>query len=257
MIQFPLRPSQPQSPFASALQSVAMDPRIQAGIFAGESGGNYNTLFGNAQRPGGPFAGTDLTRMTVNQVAQFTDPNGPYAQWVKSKIGRVATPTGAYQVVGTTLRNAAKAMGLTGNELYDKSLQDRIGEHILQTQGTGAWAGYKGPRTPGRPLGASGPQGKSGAEGVSAQPQSSGQQVADAVLGDSSIKSVGADKSGGGLRLGAPRQTAPAQLPEVAPAQKRDLSGLVEALSQGQTQPLASQPPEVRLRALAAYGQMV
>ena len=252
----PQRPTAPASPFANALRNVAGGgpswPQIQAGIFAGESGGNYNTLFANSQRPGGPFAGTDLTKMTVNQVAQFTNPNGPYAQWVKSKIGRVATPTGAYQVVGTTLRHAAKQMGLTGNEVYDPTLQDKIGQHILATQGTGAWAGYKGPRTPGRPIGASGPQGKSGAEGI---PPASG--TLDLGSGGSTALATPDAKAGsGGLRLGSPRQTAPAELPQVAPAQKRDLSGLVQALASNQTAKLAGEPPQVKLAALAAYGRM-
>jgi hypothetical protein len=198
--------------------------------------------------------------MTLNQVAQFTDPNGPYAQWVKSKIGRVATPTGAYQVVGTTLRNAAKQLGLTGNELYNKDLQDKIGQHILATQGTSAWAGYKGPRTPGRSISASGPQGPSGREGTGASaPKSLGQQVVNAVFGgsgDTSIRSAGADKSGSGLSFGAPRQTAPAELPQTPPAQKRDLSGLVQALAQGQTKKLAGAPPQVKLQALAQFGMM-
>ena len=64
----------------------------------------------------------------------------------KGQIGRVATPMGAYQVVGTTLKAAKAALGLTGNERMTPELQDRIGQWILQAQGTGAWEGYKGPR---------------------------------------------------------------------------------------------------------------
>ncbi len=116
---------------------------VQPGIFAGESGGDYNALFGYSNRPGQPFAGVNLTDMTVAEVAAFTDPNGPYAQWVRDQIGYVATPTGAYQVVGTTLRNAIDGMGLTGNERYDPAMQDRIGQYIYETQGTGAWEGYQ------------------------------------------------------------------------------------------------------------------
>lgn len=123
-------------------------PAIRAGIFAGESGGDYDALFGFSNRPGGRFATTRLRDMTVDQALALADPSGPYAQWVKGKIGRVATPMGAYQVVGTTLRAAKDGLGLTGNELMDEATQDRIGQWILAKQGTGAWEGYRGPRDP-------------------------------------------------------------------------------------------------------------
>lgn len=127
---------------------LRMTPSIQAGIFAGESGGDYGALYGFSNRPGGQFADVDLMSMTVDQAIAFSDPSSPYAQWVKDKIGRVATPMGAYQVVGTTLRAAKSGLGLRGDELMNEATQDRIGEWILQNQGTGAWVGYKGPQQP-------------------------------------------------------------------------------------------------------------
>jgi flagellar protein FlgJ len=114
----------------------------QQNIFPGESGGDYNALFGYQNRDGGRYAGTRLTDMTVNQALEFSKPSGDYGQHVKGLIGRVATPMGAYQVVGTTLRGARDAMGLTGNEVMTPEMQDRIGAHIYQTQGSGAWEGW-------------------------------------------------------------------------------------------------------------------
>ena len=119
---------------------------IQRGIFAGESGGDYGALFNYQNRPDGRFSNVDLTQMTVDEALQFSDPSGPYAQYVKGQVGRVATPMGAYQVVGTTLRAAKQGLGLAGNERMTPELQDRIGRWIYETQGTGAWEGYKGPR---------------------------------------------------------------------------------------------------------------
>ena len=119
---------------------------IQRGIFAGESGGDYGALFNYQNRPDGRFSGVDLTQMSVDDALQFADPSGPYAQYVKSQVGRVATPMGAYQVVGKTLRAAKEGLGLTGNERMTPELQDRIGQWIYKEQGTGAWEGYKGPR---------------------------------------------------------------------------------------------------------------
>ena len=117
---------------------------IRNGIFAGESGGDYNALFGYSNRD--KYSSTPLTAMTVDQALQFANPSGEYGQWVKDQIGRVATPMGAYQVVGTTLKAAKDALGLTGNEVMTPELQDRIGQWIYQTQGTGAWEGYRGPQ---------------------------------------------------------------------------------------------------------------
>lgn len=119
---------------------------IKNGIFAGESGGDYDALFGYSNRPGGRFAGTKLTDMTVDEALEFANPSGPYGQHVKGQIGRVATPMGAYQVVGTTLRDAKKGLGLTGSERMTPELQDAIGGWIYANQGTGAWEGYRGPQ---------------------------------------------------------------------------------------------------------------
>ncbi|HEY0329165.1 MAG TPA: hypothetical protein VGC77_08690, partial [Rhodopseudomonas sp.] len=119
---------------------------IRGGIFAGESGGDFNALFGFSNREGGPFANVKLTEMTVDQALEFAAPGGRYANWVKARIGRVATPMGAYQIVGTTLRAAKKGLGLKGDELMSEDLQEQLGIWIFRAQGTGAWEGYRGPR---------------------------------------------------------------------------------------------------------------
>ena len=124
-----------------------MDPRdwsrIQQGIFVGESGGDYGALFGYQNRPNGRFSGVDLTKMTVDQALDFANPSGPYGQYVKGQVGRVATPMGAYQIVGTTLRAAKEGLGLRGDEVLTPAMQDKLGQWIYKTQGTGAWEGYK------------------------------------------------------------------------------------------------------------------
>lgn len=122
---------------------------IRADIFAGESGGDYDALYGYSNRPGGKFANVKLTDMTVDDALAFAAPSGEYGQHVKGQIGRVATPMGAYQIVGTTLREAKRALGLTGKERMTPELQEKLGQHIYQTQGTGAWEGYRGPQSGG------------------------------------------------------------------------------------------------------------
>lgn len=122
---------------------MVMTPeQLKRMVFPGESGGDYNALFGYANRPGGQFAGVNLTDMTVDQALEFANPRGPYGQSVKDQIGRVATPMGAYQIVGTTLRAAKEGLGLTGSERMTPELQDRLGMWIYQNQGPGAWEAW-------------------------------------------------------------------------------------------------------------------
>ena len=121
---------------------------IQRGIFAGESGGDYNALFNYQNRPNGIFADVRVTDMSIADVLRFTDPSGEYGQYVAAtrpdpEMG-VATPVGAYQVVGSTLRDAVKALNLDPNQKFDKTTQDKVGQWIYKTQGTGAWQGYQG-----------------------------------------------------------------------------------------------------------------
>ena len=118
--------------------------RLKPSIFATESGGDYNALYNYANRAGNPFAGFNLTGMTVDEALEFASPSGPYAQYVKGQVGRVATPMGAYQVVGSTLAEAKKGLGLTGGEMMTEDLQDKIGQWIYKTQGPSAWEGLKG-----------------------------------------------------------------------------------------------------------------
>jgi len=127
---------------------------IQQGIFAGESGGDYNALFGYQNRPGGRFEGVQVSEMSIADILDFTNPRGEYGQYVKRtrpdpEMG-VATPVGAYQVVGTTLRDAVKKLGIDPSQKFDKATQDRIGKYIFETQGAKAFAGYKGPKMDGQ-----------------------------------------------------------------------------------------------------------
>lgn len=148
-------------PAPGALPPVGPDAppgweRIRNGIFAGESGADWNALFGYQNRKGGKFSHIKPTQMTVDQWLAFQDPKGEYGQWVKANRpdpeNGVATPMGAYQIVGDTLRRAKKALGLKGDEVMTPEMQDYIAQWIYRQQGTGAWVGYKGPRdsyTPG------------------------------------------------------------------------------------------------------------
>ena len=121
--------------------------QAQPYIFAGESGGDYNALFNYQNREDGLFSNIKLTDMTLDEVLDFTNPRGAYANYVGlNNKGTISTPVGAYQVVGRTLRQAKEDLNLSGDEKFSKSLQDKIGRYIFNTQGVDAWEGYKGPR---------------------------------------------------------------------------------------------------------------
>ena len=120
---------------------------VQKGIFSGESGGDYNALFGYQNRPEGLFSNIKLTDMTLDEALEFSDPRGEYASYVSlNNDGKVSTPMGAYQIVGKTLRDAKEALKLSGDTKFSQATQDKIAKWILKTQGTDAWAGYQGTR---------------------------------------------------------------------------------------------------------------
>lgn len=105
--------------------------------------GNYESYnSGTKGVPGGrvghsfvrPAAGT-VTGKTINQILATdslsgTDQNRMFA-------------TGKYQTVISTLTSAKQAMGLTGEELYDADLQERVfAEYLLEKAGGGALARF-------------------------------------------------------------------------------------------------------------------
>ena len=91
-----------------------------------EGGGNYDTLFGHSQRPGGQFAGVKITEMTLGELREFANVRGAYGQWVKGQVGRVATPMGRYQFVGTTLFALADKLGIPDTAVFTPELQDAL-----------------------------------------------------------------------------------------------------------------------------------
>ena len=105
-----------------------------------ESGGDPNALLNFSNREGGQFAGVKVTNMTVDQAIDFARVGGPYANYTREQVGRVATPMGEFQIVGRTLRQAKEDMGLTGNELMTPELQEQIAQHLYNNYGESPWA---------------------------------------------------------------------------------------------------------------------
>lgn len=110
---------------------------IAKGVDIGETAGSgdYTTLLGNAQKDGKQFAGTNITKMSVDDLIKFTAGGGAYAEYSKGVVNRMATPMGRYQIVGKTLRSLKNKMGLTGDEQFTPELQDKMFLQLLKGRG--------------------------------------------------------------------------------------------------------------------------
>lgn len=112
-----------------------------------ESGGDYNKTLDNGRWTNGP---QNLTSMTINQIRELQRSMlTPENKAVHGDGGSSAL--GAYQIVGKTLESLKTKMGLTGDELFDQSMQDRMAQVLLAgRQGQGIeglrneWEGLKG-----------------------------------------------------------------------------------------------------------------
>ena len=108
---------------------------VAQAIDIGEAGGDYGALLGFTNRPGRKFDDVDITSMTINELLDFADGDGPYAAYSKKKVGRVATPMGRYQIVGKTLRGLKNKLGLTGDEQFTPEMQDKLFLALLRGRG--------------------------------------------------------------------------------------------------------------------------
>lgn len=90
--------------------------------------GDYNSV--NRGKAGGYKAGTeDLENMTVAQVM------------AAQRAGQF-NAAGRYQIIGSTLAEAARSLKLNGDEMFDRKLQDRIFEQYLVNNKRRAIADY-------------------------------------------------------------------------------------------------------------------
>ena len=111
--------------------------QIKPDIFRGENPRrDYDARWNYQNRPGGDFDNIKITDMTVDEALHFSSSAGSnYGNYVRSELNKIkpgsgvyATPMGAYQAVGNTLKMAKKGLGLSGDETMTPALQDRIGQ---------------------------------------------------------------------------------------------------------------------------------
>lgn len=97
----------------------------------GTSVDGYNTTLANGKLTGGKV---NLTGMTLDQIdaLQTEMLAHPDNKWNSSALGQ-------YQIVQKTLRTLKDEMGLTGQEVFDEKLQDRMGLALLDRRGYSKW----------------------------------------------------------------------------------------------------------------------
>ena len=87
-----------------------------------ESGGDYNIAF-RGRRPTSAD-GRDLEHMTIKEVLAW-----------QSHIGGPSTAVGRYQILKGTLEGLVKDMHLSGNEVFDRGMQDRLALKLMERRG--------------------------------------------------------------------------------------------------------------------------
>ena len=91
--------------------------------------GGYDRLLGGTE----DRFGIKPTEMTVQEVLDFQSNRGEgsYADYAKGAVGRISTPVGKYQVVGTTLQSLVDQGIIDANAKFDAATQEKIGTHLV------------------------------------------------------------------------------------------------------------------------------
>lgn len=96
-----------------------------------DKGEGYNETLGYGKFTGGKV---NLESMTLDQIDQLqtqilSHPENTFD----------ASPVGRYQIVRKTLRSLRRDLGLQGDELFDRNMQDRLGMALLERRGLKQW----------------------------------------------------------------------------------------------------------------------
>jgi hypothetical protein len=101
-------------------------------------GGNYDALYGNIEQNNGEFKDMKVTEMTIGELKEFSKPRGEYGKKVLEMLRLknpdrelTSTPMGAYQIVGTTLRDLQKSLDLPDDTVFTKEVQDDMFEYLV------------------------------------------------------------------------------------------------------------------------------
>lgn len=139
-------------------QGEALPAYIQEGsafrtALAEQEAESYSTIFGDAEKRGGKFAGKDVTTMSMSEVFDFIKPGGAFNQYNKDTYGKNTTAIGKYQMVGATLRDlrdrgVLEKLGITEDTPFSRETQDKIAMYLAErrVKGKSLEAARKGMR---------------------------------------------------------------------------------------------------------------
>lgn len=96
-------------------------------IADGESGGGYKVIYGHHEDDSGV---PDITGLSLRQLLNYQGHWG--ALWGSSAAGR-------YQIMPDTLRSLIFSLQLSGEEIFDADMQDRLGYALLVRRGYGLY----------------------------------------------------------------------------------------------------------------------
>ena len=107
---------------------VDLKERISLAEGTSDAGG-YDRLLGGTENR----FGITPTEMTVQEVLDFqlARGEGTYADYANRNVGRITTPVGKYQIVGSTLQGLVDQGILDPNEKFDVNAQERAGTHLI------------------------------------------------------------------------------------------------------------------------------
>lgn len=87
----------------------------------------YDSWYGRGTNAGPAAPSNPPTRMTLREVLEWQVANNP--------AGLETAAVGAYQIINKTLKGLVLKMGLTGDELFDNDLQDRMALVLMERRG--------------------------------------------------------------------------------------------------------------------------
>lgn len=103
----------------------APDKRKVLRDFIGRAeGADYNTMYGGEKLP--------LTNMSINQAIRM-------GQWNRdvNKDKAYSSAIGRYQFMPDTLADAMKALGMSGDEIFDEATQDKLADWLIDNRASG------------------------------------------------------------------------------------------------------------------------
>ena len=108
------------------LNNAADRPALLDLIGQKESNGKYNAFYGNANNEDIKF-----TEMKVSDVRSWQD------RFVRN--GSDSSAVGKYQIIRKTMDSLISDLNLTGDELFDEELQDKMALQLAKRRGYDKW----------------------------------------------------------------------------------------------------------------------